>query len=144
MPSRRTKFNTKLRFASPEPSPLALAALASKIRYGGHPAHKRNPGDFGLTPLSQPRDDKSLCDSVRILKRADALRLLKRGIEKGMISAWDGSDGFPKNVWSMTDDGTPLEAQLENPATGSYHGYPLEVNDDFRTAVIAKWNERNA
>lgn len=57
-----------------------------------------------------------------------------------MISDWDGT-GFPKNIWSMTADDIPLEAQLENPGNGTYHGYPLEKNDDFRDAVIAKWAE---
>ncbi len=41
----------------------------------------------------------------------------------------------------MTDGGIPLEAQLENPSNGTYHGYPLEENDDFREAVITKWNK---
>lgn len=29
-------------------------------RYEGSPHHKRNPGDFGLTPPSAPRLDKTL------------------------------------------------------------------------------------
>jgi hypothetical protein len=144
MPLRRTKFNTKRRFASTVPPQAALTRLAAKVRYGGNPTHKRNPGDFGLTPPSLPRDDKSLCDSANILKRADALKLLKRGVERGMISEWDEANGFPKNVWSVTDDGIPLEAQLENAAAGTYHGYPMEVNDDFRQAVIDKWKQHNA
>ena len=41
----------------------------------------------------------------------------------------------------MTDDGIPLEAQMENEGNGTYHGYPLEENDDFRDAVIAKWKQ---
>lgn len=60
-----------------------------------------------------------------------------------MISIWDGT-GFPKNIWSMTDDGVPLEAQLENPADGTYHGYPLEANDPFREEVIAQWKKRKS
>ncbi len=140
MSSKRKKFNNKRRFASHPPDADALGRLAAELRYGGNPTHKRNPGDFGLTPPSQPRDDKSLCDSVRIFRRDDAQRLLQAGVERGMISEWDGT-GYPKNIWSMTDDGVPLEAQLENPGNGSYHGYPLEENDDFREAVIAKWNQ---
>jgi len=141
MAARRTSFNPKRRFAKHLPAKKALAALAAKIRYGGKPDHKRNPGDFGLTPPALPRDDKSLCDEVRVFKRAEALELLKRGVERGMISEWDGSNGFPKNIWSMTDDGIPLEAQLENPGNGTYHGYPLETNDDFRESVIARWEQ---
>jgi RES domain-containing protein len=44
-----------------------------------------------LTPPAQPRDDKSLCDTVRIFHRDEALRLLRAGVERGMISEWDGS-----------------------------------------------------
>jgi hypothetical protein len=141
MSSARTKFNPKRRFASSQPSKEALKALAGKVRYGGNSAHKRNPGDFGLTPPALPRDDKSLCDTVKIFKRAEALQLLKKGVLRGMISEWDGTNGFPKNIWSVTDDGTPLEAQLENAGNGTYHGYPLEVNDDFRESVLAKWHQ---
>jgi len=141
MASNRSKFNRKRRFASTVPSREALEALAAKVHYGGKPDHKRNPGDFGLTPPALPRDDKSLCDAINIFKRAEALELLKRGVLRGMISEWDGTNGFPKNIWSMSDDGVPLEAQLENRGNGTYHGYPLEVNDDFRQSVIAKWNQ---
>ena len=141
MSSARTKFNRKRRFASSLPVPEALERLAAEVRYGGNPDHKRNPGDFGLTPPSLPRADKSLCDSVKIFESAEALKLLKQGILQGMISEWDGMNGFPKNIWSVTDDGIPLEAQLENAGNGTYHGYPLEVNDDFRESVLAKWNQ---
>lgn len=140
MSSIRTKFNRKRRFASDPPTPEALRRLAQSVRYGGKPDHKRNPGNFGLTPPSLPRDDKSLCDGVRVFRRAEALRLLRLGVKRSMISSWDGT-GYPKNIWSMTNDGIPLEAQLENPGNGTYHGYPLEMNDDFRESVIAKWNQ---
>lgn len=133
----------KRRFASSLPAKKALEALATKVRYGGKPDHKRNPGDFGLTPPALPRDDKSLCDTVKIFKRAAALALLKKGLLRGMISEWDGVNGFPKNIWSMTEDGVPMEAQLENPGNGTYHGYPLEVNDPFRDSVIEKWNKNH-
>ena len=141
MASTRSKFNPKRRFTSSVPSRKALEQLAGKIRYGGKPDHKRNPGDFGLTPPALPRDDKSLCDTAKIFKRAEALELLKKGVLRGMISEWDGTHGFPKNVWSMTDDGISLEAQLENAGNGTYHGYPLEVNDDFRESVLTNWKQ---
>lgn len=143
MSSTRSKFNRKRRFVGCLPALEALRRLAASVKYGGNPEHKRNPGDFGLSPPSLPRYDKSLCDNVKVVKRTEALKLLKKGILRGMISEWDGLSGFPKNIWSMTDDGTPLEAQLENPGNGTYHGYPLELNDDFREKVIAKWNEHH-
>ena len=141
MSSTRTKFNKKRRFASSLPAAGVLKQFAKAVRYGGKPMHKRNPGDFGLTPPALPRDDKSLCDNVKVFKRAEARRLLKEGILRGMISEWDGINGYPKNIWSMTADGLPLEAILENPGNGTYHGYPLEENDAFRDSVIAQWNQ---
>jgi len=140
MSSTRIRFNKKRRFASPRPSQEALDKLALQVGYGGNPAHKRHPGDFNLPPPSMPRDDKSLCDSIQVFQRAKALKLLRRGVKRGMISAWNGS-GFPQNIWSMTEDGVPLEAQLENAGLGTYHGYPLEENDAFRESVIAQWKK---
>lgn len=140
MASARSRFNFKRRFTSREHTPDSLRQLAAALRYGGNPEHKRHPGDFRLTPPSLPRDHKSLCDEIHVFSRAEALRLLRRGAERGMISEWDGT-GFPRNIWSMTEQGVPLEAQLENPGNGTYHGYPLEQNDDFRECVIVRWNK---
>jgi len=141
MASIRQRFNPKRCFSSELPSKEALERLANQLSYGGNPAHKRNPGDFGLTPPTQPRDDKSLCDDAGILKRDEALRLLRLGAQRGMISEWNG-EGFPRNIWAVTEAGIPLEAQLENPEKGSYHGYPLEGNDDFRPRVLARWEQQ--
>jgi hypothetical protein len=141
MPSIRAKFNPKRRFSQKLPSAEALMSLAKQVRYGGKPDHKRNPGDFGLTPPALPRDDKSLCDRVRIFNRTEARQLLEEGIRRGLISEWDGSIGYPKNIWSMTTNGFPLEATIENPGNGTYHGYPMEENDPFRDAIIARWHD---
>lgn len=142
MSSIRKKFNTKRRIKGNSLPVNVLEDLAKSVSYGGNPTHKRNPGDFGLTPPSFPRSDKSLCDNVQITKRTVALNLLKEGIRKGMVTEdWDGK-GFPKNIWVVTDEGVPLEAMLENPANGTYHGYPLESNDDFRGEVLRVWRER--
>lgn len=141
MSSTRTQFNPKRRFACSVPADAVLRKFAKEVRYGGKPVHKRNPGDFGLSPPALPRDDKSLCDNVQVFKRAEARELLKEGILRGMISEWDGENGYPKNIWSMTADGVPLEAQLENPGNGTYHGYPLEGNDTFREVVMAQWKK---
>ena len=54
------------------------------------------------------------------------------------MSDWNGT-GYPQNVWSVSADGVPLEAQLENPANGTYHGYPMPEDDAFREIVISKW-----
>lgn len=131
-------FNPKRRIAR-NPNLAALRQLARRVDYGGNPEHKIDPGDFGLTPPSLPRPDKSKCDWAGILRRAEALRLLRAGIQWGLVSEqWRG--GYPQNVWSVTDDGYPLEAQLENAGTGAYHGYPMPETDPFRDTVLQRWS----
>ena len=80
----RTGVNTK-RCISDDIVPEALEMLVQRVSYGGNPEHKRNPGDFGLTPPSQPRPDKSLCDDVGIFSKATAAQLLKDGIRRGVV-----------------------------------------------------------
>ena len=54
MKTRYKQFNPKRRIASSgHASQVALDALAQRVRYGGNPEHKRNPGDFGLTPPAE-------------------------------------------------------------------------------------------
>ena len=137
MQRRCDKYNRKRRIRQ-NCEPGYLTELTEKVRYGGNPEHKRNPGDFGLTPPSQPRPYKSLCDVVNIFSKREAIRLLKAGIEKGLISEID-YNGFPQNIWSVTTDGHPLEAQLENPEQGIYHGYPIPETDPFRDVVLECW-----
>jgi hypothetical protein len=87
------------------------------VSYGGNPEHKRNPGDFGLNPPIAPRRGKTLCDDAGISRRQVAENLLRAGITRGLISALR-VNGWPKNVWAVTEDGIPLEAQLENQGNG--------------------------
>jgi hypothetical protein len=138
----RRSFNTKRRLCPTEELPGDLPALAARVGYGGNPEHKRNPGDFGLTPPAAARADKSLCDAVEVFDRRSALRLLRDGVRRGMISSRCGGSGFPQNVWSMTEDGMPLEAQLENAAQGTYHGYPLPNDDPMYGDVVEEWQRR--
>lgn len=49
------------------PSTADLKILARRAGYGGNPAHKRNPGDFGLPPPSDPRPFKTLCDEIGVM-----------------------------------------------------------------------------
>ena len=112
--------------------------LAGRISYGGNPVHKRNPGDFNLSPPSRPVPDKTLCDGVGIASQREAWRLLRDGVRRGLISEQRRGD-FPQNVWSVTGDGHPLEAQLENRVQGTYHGYPMPATDDFRDEVLNHW-----
>lgn len=137
----RQRFNPKRKIADPPPPAAERAALAERVAYTGNPEHKRNPGDFGLIPPSAPRADKTLCDGVNIFTRSTALAKLREGVGRGAVSqATRGA--FPQNIWSVTADGVPLEFQLENREAGTYHGYPMPENDDFRAKVLAAWNGR--
>src|ERR1035437_9720739 len=117
MLAKRKTFNPKHRFAR-APVKAELERLARSAQYGGNPEHKKNPGDFGLTPPASPRRDKTLCDGAGIFQRKLALKLLKEGIRRGLVSQ-QVRNGFPQNIWAVTDDGIPLEAALDNGETGS-------------------------
>ena len=135
--AKRKSYNPKHSFAS-APERADLDWWVNSVHYGGNPEHKRNPGDFGLTPPSIPRPDKTLCDLAGVFKREQAIRLLKEGIRRGLVSEQIRS-GFPQNVWAVTEDGIAFEAQLENAGNGTYHGYPLPEDDPFREKVFEKW-----
>lgn len=135
-PQRRT-FNPGRKIATG--IDVDLAALAKTVSYKGSPYHKANPGDFRLTPPALPRLDKTLCDRAQIFKRGTALKLLRSGVRKGLVSERFVGD-WPQNVWSVARDGTVFEAQLDNRETGTYHGYPLQADDGFRAVVLARWN----
>lgn len=142
MKARYNQFNPKRRFKALRPDDLeTLKGLAQKVVYTGNPEHKKNPGDFGLVPPSGPRAGKSLCDDAGIFTRHLALRLLKEGLTKGLISDRFKGD-WPQNIWSVSDEGKPLEAQLENPALGTYHGYPMPESDPLAAAVLERWRWR--
>lgn len=135
---RRSGFNPKRRIRQ-DVTPAELERLVDSIHYTGNPEHKRNPGDFGLMPPSQPRPDKALCDTVNIFSRRKATELLRAGVRKGLISERQ-RNGYPQNIWVVTENGCPLEAQLENPEQGTYHGYPIPDTDPFRKEIIERWN----
>ena len=118
--------------------PDRLGVLEREITYTGSPYHKKNPGDYGLNPPANPRDKKTLCDKIGEVKQADAEKLLKDGVRKGLISQ-QMRGRYPQNIWSVADDGTPLEAQLENREKGTYHGYPLlDEYDPFREEILKR------
>ena len=137
MLAKRTSFNPKRRIAS-APVQADLDRLAERVVYRGHPAHKRNPGDFGLEPPLGPRPGKTLCDLAGIFNRAVAQQLLREGIRSGLVSQQGGA-GYPQNVWAVSAQGVPLEAQFENAGDASYHGYPMPEDDAFREKVLEKW-----
>lgn len=136
-PRRRQTTKANKRFAT-DVCPEDLKRWSRKISYIGNAEHKRNPGDFGLSPPLGPRRGKTLCDAVKLFKKSEALKLLRKGVRRGLVSEQMRGD-FPQNIWAVADDGTPLEAALDNQQTGSYHGYPMWRDDEFSKKVAEKW-----
>lgn len=139
--AERRHFNRKRRIVDATPGQNFLNDLASRVRYIGNPVHKRNPGNFALTPPAQPRPDKTLCDEAGIFRVAKAQHYLEEGVRRGMISP-TAQDGFPKHVWAVTADSIVLEANYNNEGPGHYHGYPLLKPDPFRQIVLDHWNNQ--
>lgn len=141
---RRSRFNPKRRLRETALSSAERERLLEQVEYTGNPAHKRDPGDFGLSPPAGPRDDKTLCDPTGILQRAEAQRLLLNGVRRDIVSSRTGAgDRFPQNVWAVDAQGFAFEAQLENPERGTYHGYPMPLSDPFREVVLEQWRDRD-
>jgi hypothetical protein len=134
---RKRKVNPKRRILH-DPQPNDLARWAKRARYVGNPDHKRNPGDFGLEPPSSPRLGKTLCDAAAVFTRKEAQRLLRQGIEKGLVSE-QLRNGWPQNIWSVAQNGTALEAMLDNQTEGTYHGYPMLSDDPLAATVLELW-----
>ena len=116
--------------------------LRSMAAYEGSPHHKRNPGDFGLTPPAAPRLDKTLCDEAGIFKRAVADTLLAKAIDRGLVSEAIAADGLPKQLWAVDDTGQVFEAMYGGSAPGRYHGYPIRRTDPLFDEVSKAWAER--
>jgi len=137
---KRKSFNPKRKICAKEAiDPAFMRALIKKLHYGGNPEHKRNPGDFGLDPPISPRVGKTLCDDIKVFKRSEGLKLLREGFAKGMVSV-QKRGAWPQNVWAVTKNGEPVEAQLEG--EGMYHRYPMAHNDPFRCEVLTRWDTR--
>lgn len=139
---RRSGYNPKRRIAPADAfTAEERKALSMSATYGGNPKHKRSPGDYGLTPPAAPRPGKTLCDGARNILKAEAADLLRSGLLKGMCSKTNPSQ-WPQNVWSVSADGEVFEAQLENATRGTYHGYPMPEDDEFRNVVTREWARR--
>lgn len=132
------RFNPKRKILSATMDSVDLERLAQRVRYGGNPEHKKNPGDFGLHPPATPRTDKSECDGTGVFTRAEAIALLRKGVQRGLISQ-QSRNGLPQNIWAVSKEGIPLEAQLENETAAVYHGYPMPANDSLRDEILRKW-----
>ncbi len=114
------------------------AVLAARVAYTGSAIHKRQPGDYGFHPPTNPRPWKSLCDDRRLVLRQEAAELLRRGVMAGMFSSF-ADDDLPKYVWAVDGDEAVYEAKLDR---SGYHGYRLDDDDDFGHLVLKEWGRR--
>ena len=64
--------------------------------------------------------------------------MLRRGVELGLISEQD-RNGWPQNIWGVAGNGVAVEAMLENPELGTYHGYPMTSDDPLEDEVRLRW-----
>jgi hypothetical protein len=118
-----------------------LRALAKRLTYGGSSYHKLRPNNYGLSPPFSPRPHKSPCDDLRAVPKAEAVRLFREGVRRGMVSALVAG-GVPKYVWAVAEDGLVFEAKTDPPNT-VYHGYRLLEDDaDMREVVLREWKNR--
>ncbi len=111
--------------------------LGEQARYVGNPLHKKSPADFGLTPPSAARQEKTLCDMLPQFTvqgaKACAQKLLRNAFNVGLLS--EQMDGkWPKNIWAI-EDGIVLEAMLDDSNKGTYHWYPLQQSDPMNTLI---------
>ena len=105
----------------------------------GSAFHKARPNDFGLTPPTNPRPDKTLCDEADIFEKATARALFTAAIAGGLVSEKDGADGFPKQLW-VVNEGRVYELMYGGSKTGRYHGYPIRNSDPLADQVRARWS----
>jgi len=47
--------------------------------------------------------------------------------------------GTDADFAAVADNGVAVEAVLENPTAGTYHGYPLPESDPLAGEVIRRW-----
>ncbi len=139
--AQQLRRETRRRIRDPKLSSEEQETLLARATYEGSPLHKRKPGDFGLTPPTDPRPDKTLCDEAGVFKIAEATRLLQQGIKHGLVSEATHSDGFPKEIWVVDDKGRVFEAMYGGSEKGAYHGYPIRQNDPLFEKVSRVWKK---
>ncbi len=117
------------------------AFLVDKASYEGSAFHKAKPNDFGLTPPTNPRKDKTLCDEAGVFDKATAKRLFESAVAGGLVSEQTTGEGFPKQIW-VVDAGRVYELMYGGSKVGCYHGYPIRNADPLADQVRARWSSR--
>lgn len=116
--------------------------LSHRCAYEGKADHKRNPGDFNLSPPCQPRSDRTLCDEAEITTRAQASALLKKAIARGIVGGEvKGHPEYPKYLWVVDDRNQVFEITEGGSQLGRYHGHPMRKNSPMYNRILDLWNE---
>ena len=138
----RHSKTTQIEFIDPsELKTIDLKNIAQKAIYRGSPHHKSKPNDYGFIPQFQPRPRKNMCDKHKIIKKAEAEKLLQMGIAKGMISTLQTS-GMPKYICAVDNDETIYIAKTDQ-RDYHYHGYPLR-DKESRKLILKEWKKRSS
>ena len=82
--ARKTREKTERTLRDAPLTGAQRSFLRDNARYEGSPLHKKAPNDFGLTPPTSPRLDKTLCDEAGIFEKRIAVDLFERAIEVGL------------------------------------------------------------
>ena len=136
--ARQARKETRRRIRAERLTQDERAHLSENASYEGSPYHKRNPGDFGLTPPARPRPDATLCDEAGVFSKAKAADLLAIAIERGIVSEATAAGVFPKQMW-VYDGNNVFEAMYGGSQTGCYHGYPIRRSDPLFDRIVAAW-----
>jgi hypothetical protein len=84
-----------------------------------------------------------LCDEAGIFRRQDAVELLAKGVERGLISEAKRSSGFPNQIWVVDSMGQVFEAMQGGHRDECYHGYPIRRSDPFFDEVSEIWMSKD-
>jgi len=137
--AREVRRRTERKIRPTRLSDVERKFLLEHARYEGSADHKRNPGDFGLTPPAAPRWDKTLCDEANVFNRAVAENLFIAAIEAGLVSEDFAGPGYPKHLWVF--DGNRVFEAIAG-SHGAYHGYPIRKTDPLFDDVVEAWRRR--
>lgn len=120
-----------------------LLRIRDAARYEGAPFHKLHPGDYGFVPPSSPRPSKSVCDDLRPVLKAEAKRLFREGIRRGMVSRFQPGE-LPKYIGAVDSNGEVYEAKTKPGQEVTYHGYRLgEDAMEMRDHILSEWSKRS-
>jgi hypothetical protein len=117
------RVNPKSLAVLPVPEGIDLEQVAQRCRYVGSPYHKDRPGFAGMPRNRKPAG--SICPSELAEDQDTVQRWLREAILAGRTGRWESGGRYPLDVFHREGD-IVFQAKLGSPASGEYHGFPLE------------------